>query len=686
MKESKITIGGVLKKRDQLKDEITLLDFFQGVRTGEWRAVVEKARSLRSNDANYQRFKKASVPSVWLHHLPVMVFDWEEAEITIPKKHILCKARSVGGEGYFVIVPLKEKDPDKWIEVRRLLQKQHGIPSNARQIANDRPRFVSYDPDIEINWNAVPMEPEKETNVDPGFISDDVAKISEAEQLFTSAKDENGTPLGNDTALVVFSYLRASGRIFEQAVEEIEACRFKSKSMGTPKKRAKYYEKWEKQYAESWESPGEDEPTPDAVQVPQIKVSDLKIEEPKVVEDCISDADYVRMVKAAAIAPFIPLQIEYFGTTMGVGHSNIFIGASTSGKGYINRVGMNIDDMIEPIEQQLINWRLDYHIEFNDMDEAKAKKYIPNISPIWGFNGSTAALIATLSEIPTVLVYAQEFAVAMASMERDGGDIVSTLLAIIEGEYINKVLKRADSFGKTRFRLKNYQAGVLIGGTEEDVISIFSKYTTNGLANRFLFLRLRDSLKDKTELIEKPMLEKHVTPETIFKTITGAMPRIQANYDQDWVNKVKLQLSEQYQENPILLAGVRRGVRDAIKRAAALAWLDGERKTFKLSNKDIEAQIKFLHMSQNFVDSFVEYKTDRWDKSLVSNNIQTGAQIAKRMVMNIQNGVTIGKADAMKIIETLKINGGNVARTGRQLGLSRRTIYNVVERYKKAGK
>lgn len=685
MRDAKIKISYVLTPRDKLGESITVEEFFKGIKSGRWRDVTEKARALKTS-TRYDKYKLKSVPGVWLHELPLMCFDWEEDDVSIPTKYILAKFRSVGGSGWAVVVKLPDGlRTDEWRDSRKAIQAQHGIVSNERQIANDRPRFVSYDPDIVVNWSALPfpaVQVQKAEHIQSG-------SHGEGAQLYVAAK--TGLQfLDNDTALSVFSYLRNSAYSFEETVEILESLPFKSRTLATKKSRARYYEKWERQYGDNYPlarvvihakklKPAEE---PKKKSEPVV----LNIEEPA--DNTISDEEQIRLTIGSVLAPYLPIDINYFGKLMPATTSTVFVGSPSSGKGYINTAIEALDDITEEIEEQLYQWRIDYYtglVSINGkeihtpVDEKKAHRLMPNLSLKWGFQGTEAALLGMLSEVPTVLIHASDFASAIAGMGKDfNSGLIATLLQLTEGEIIDKVNKKQEIYGKTKFKLKNYRAGMVVGGTPDDVVRIFSKNLNNGLVSRILFAVLRESNSDKTMLMKQPKLDKHVSPELIFKTITGDQALIQATYDEDWTDKLKAELMEEY-EGPLRHC-VRRGVRDAIKRAAVEAWLDGERKSFKLSRKDIEKQMEYFYKSQKFVETFQDYETDRWGQNNISQKIKEGKDLVYGKAIEVKSGVRISDKEAKAVLEVYQELKGNATATARAFGISRQTLYRMLKR------
>lgn len=679
-----------LTPRDKLTDEISLQDLFLGVKTGKWKDEVLKARKLYGT-ARYDSYRKKFIPGVWLHQLPLMVFDWEEEDVGIPAKNILTKFRSVGGKGWAVIVPLPpDLDPEQWREARKAIQTKWGIVSNDRQIANDRVRFVSYDPEIKVNWSAVPMEV-------PDKVQHEEFKQGHGEggQLYADASSGK-QPLDNDTALSVFSYLRASAYSLEETVNLMEALPFKSKTLATRTQRDKYYDKWERQYGESY-------PVAKVVikgkatevkQITKIQAEPTFINTEEVKEDItVSDAEQVDLTIAATIAPFLPLDIDYFGDLKSVAHATLFVGSPSSGKGYINKVVTALDDITEKIDERILDWRIDYHsgiVKVNgktiepteDLDEKKIKRSLPNLFLHWGFQGSEASLLGAVSEVGTVLMHSSEFSASVAALGQEHNKgLMSTILMLTESETIQKILKRNDAFGKTAFKLKGYRAGLVLGGTPGTVRNFFGNAAAldNGIVSRILFVALADSKQDKKALMVKPDIGKHLNEEQIYKTVTGTADRFAVHFDTKWIQSLKIELKTEYEGTPMEHC-VFRGVRDAIKRAAVFAWMAGERKKFTLTRKDIEVQLEYFYKSQKFIEAFQDTETDKWGMSLISQKIQTGKEIVNGKAVQIHNGIKVSEKDAKAIADIYSKTGNNISQTAILLKTSRMTIVRILKR------
>ncbi len=686
MKSLKTKIGTTLTPRSKLTDEISLEEFFSGVRTGRWKTQVIKARELYGT-ARYDSYRKKSVPGVWLHQLPLMVFDWEEEDVMIPAKHILTKFRSIGGLGWAVIVPLPtELEPEAWRDARKAIQTKWGIVSNERQIANDRVRFVSYDPEIKVNWSAVPIEVPALDQEHYG------SQHGEGGRLYEEAKNNN-QPLDNDTALSVFSYLRSTALSHEETVEAMEALPFKSKTLATRPAREKYYEKWERQYGESY-------PVAKVVIKGTKQQAEVKQSEPTFInteettdEITVSDAEQVDLTVAAVIAPYIPLDINYFGDLKSVAHATLFVGSPSSGKGYINKAVTALDDITERVDERLIDWRIDYHsglVKVNghavepaeDQDEKKIRRALPNLFLHWGFQGSEASLLGAISEIGTVLMHSSEFSASVAALGQEHNKgLMSTILMLTEGETIQKILKRNDAFGKTAFKLKGYRAGLVLGGTPGTVRNFFGTAAAldNGIVSRILFIALADSKEDKKALMVKPDIGKYLNEEQVYKTVTGSIDRIPVGFDTKWIQKLKVELKTEYEGTPMEHC-VFRGVRDSIKRAAVFAWMAGERKKFNLTRKDIEVQLQYFYKSQKLVEAFQDVETDRWGMSLMSQKIQTGKEIVNGKAVQIHNGIKVSEKDAKAIADIYSKTGNNISQTAILLKTSRMTIVRILKR------
>lgn len=262
MKSNLVYISPTMKvKRDRLKETLPFGDFLRGIQSGRWKSFVENARKVRelfgAGSTNYRNVKERT-PCVWLQHLPLMVFDWENIAITLHKKYHLAVFKSIGGDGYAVIVKIPESIPESERPAyRKALQKLHGIPSNDKQNANDRVRVVSWDEFIYVNWDSEPLclpadykepEPEKLTGTKSqvsGELSETL-KTSKAYHIL-----QGGVIDSNNDGLMVYSHLR-NYKTQSEAVAIMDGLKYNSDTLKFKPTRDGYIRKWETAYAGTW--------------------------------------------------------------------------------------------------------------------------------------------------------------------------------------------------------------------------------------------------------------------------------------------------------------------------------------------------------------------------------------------------------------------------------------------------
>ncbi|WP_460948047.1 VapE domain-containing protein [Spirosoma daeguense] len=170
-------------------DEITITNFLEGVAIGRWRKEVERVRAAKYNKEKYNQLKKTA-PAVTLagtfnqrntksirDFSGLMAIDLDhlgpesEGVINILKSdpYVLAVFRSIGGDGLCVIFQIS---PDRWLEsfegIRIYLTDTYGLITGWDESVKDicRLRFVSYDPDTYINYQAKLFNkyPRKEKN------------------------------------------------------------------------------------------------------------------------------------------------------------------------------------------------------------------------------------------------------------------------------------------------------------------------------------------------------------------------------------------------------------------------------------------------------------------------------------------------------------------------------------------
>lgn len=233
------------------EDCITLQEVVQSFITGEvnsinYTKIINKARSLKDKTA-YNKLK-TSLPAYRIGYgpgkqiNPLVPIDEENGKCTVPEKSIFLRAKSVGGKDSVVIVRIPDVHTrDEWKEKAKRVQELYGVPSNKGQINADRCRIISLDPQIKVNWDAIPL-------------MDEVIKLDseDAGALYEKARVER-SPINNAIALPIFAYL-CSRKTEEEAIEEMETFNYEgSNSLGTKALRAKEYKKWLDEYGKNWQ-------------------------------------------------------------------------------------------------------------------------------------------------------------------------------------------------------------------------------------------------------------------------------------------------------------------------------------------------------------------------------------------------------------------------------------------------
>ena len=474
-----LPIGKATQRRRAVKELISLSKFFEGIKSGKWKTEVSPVRKLDKEDPRYDLQKKLA-HAVWLQAADLMVFDYDHGELTIPDKYILARCKSIGGRDEMIIVRTPTKDREQY---RRKLQIKYGFRDG--QVSDDRCRFVTYDPDLKVNWDA---------EIDLDVDVKDVPKteefgISNAPEYYKSAIDKE-VPLDNTTALSVYSWIRHRSIGHEKAVEMMEECLFKKTgSMNSRIKRLKYYAKWRDQYADEFPAAIKQVKSV-AIPEPDVKIN---VDEPDVDWYC-TDEEQIDVMMQTVLGPFVPLHIDWFGRQVSVCTGTVLSGPPSSGKGTIHDI---TEPMVEDFHKiafdlgELVTESIQIK-QVGGMDDKKARKLVPNISTVLGFDSSDAALYGSLSEVRTMLLYGNEIGALIGSSKAEHNNTrIATILSFLEGESTVKMLKKNDLYGKTQFIIKKPLFGLLSGGTPETVAQYFSKHIDDGLVSRILFLVLK---------------------------------------------------------------------------------------------------------------------------------------------------------------------------------------------------
>jgi hypothetical protein len=666
MMKEKVFIGKSTTPRKKLKQQIELSAFFDGVKNGKWKNQVLKARTLFNplDNAKYSKHK-LGMDAVWLHHLPLMVVDWESNKIPEKlKPFVFAFFESVSGKGYALILRLPDMPNERYAAYRKLIQGELDMPANEGQIHNDRCRYVSYDKHIKVNWDAqcyIVTTASKE------------ATVSSAEDYYINAKNKL-VGLDNDMALSVYSWLRNKSKSHDDVVAEMETLLYNSVSLKTSKLREVYYDKWEKQY--------EFPPTIKNIKSSVIVVKPEKIEAAETETVYCNEDDQVFLMVQAALSAFLPLQIDYFGERISVNNSIVLVGKSSSGKGKLNNVVTQLHKIAKPIIPDLRNEALDRYtgvskikqVPDNEVIEIKkAEKVLPHIFIDWSFQGSEAALLASLSEYDRCIVHTTEISVASAAVgAKHNASLLGTLLQLVEGELVSKSLKRQDTFGKTMFEIENAKVAMLIGGTPDHIVSYFRDKVSNGLVGRLTFVEIGSQITDKKYNI--PKLETYIDSEMIKNVCTGAQESILVKYDKQFVKDIKIKLKTEY-EDYILFDLVDRGIRECIKRAAVKLWMQGSRKEaqFNVTKEMIEEQMIYMYRSFHFIESFQDSKVNWRGDSILNEQVETARLINIGKISELKNGVALSKKN-IEFIKSIYDECKSFSKTAKITGVSRPTV------------
>lgn len=682
MKNKKIFIDKVTTPRNLLNKQITFSTFLNNIKSGKWKDLVLKGRNL--SGTNYEKYKINKVPAVWLNHLPIMVIDWEDEEITISDDQILAKFKSFGGKGYAVIVKLPTQlKLDEYENYRKLIQNFLAIKSNERQISNDRARFISFDNDIFVNWEAKPLVVNQTNNVQ----FDTEHKESFAEQYYKDAKFSN-IGLDNNTALSVYSWLRNKNNSHDDVVKEMNTLLFDSKSLRTEKLRLKFFNKWNTQY----------EYPPIIKHVKLIDDSKIKVKNNFETKDdqYFTDDEYVDSILETAISPFVPLELEFFNKIHPPTTATIVIGTPGSGKTLIN----NISSILTNEMENLFDNYNDVAIEFESLiknkiatikgeeNEKKIKSHIPNFAPVCGFSSSDAAVYSSLSELKSMLFVGNEIKQFIGSMKLGYNSTrLASTLEFLEGESTVKVIIKGE-FKKSRFFINDPRLALLGGGTpSKETASFFGGIDSveSGLFSRLLFVPLKPTtmLEDKKFKVNiKDTILRSVSYEQFFEFVKSDYKCMRIQYSKEYLqNKIYPQLHEEFKDHlHYEYLALKRGVRNCISRAAMQLWLSGERKKFHVTNDMIDKKLNLMKKSLDYALSFNEKIEDKYGNDLSKQMIHDNMVDVVKDIQ-VSKGIKVSKKTEQLIVEAYnKIN--SVRKLSIMTGVSKTTLMGILKKYK----
>ncbi len=674
MINSKIKFGLANKPRNS-RTQITIKQFFEGVKTGKWREQVERLRSIpeskRHNGHDPYKKLKSQLPAVWLQELGLVSIDWEDRPIDLDSKYILAHGKSSGGIGNFVVTIIPDKiGRENWSEYRRELFRYLNIESSEGQISNDRCRYVSYDPELVINPKAVAFDFEYlKPDEQHSEYSD-----NNASELYADAKS-GAIVLDNQSGMSVYYHLRYQSISHDATVEEMEQLPWKdSGSMSTRKGREKYYSKWNSQY--------EVPPAIKQFKKPSVKQKIVvDAEEPIEQEDFYcTDDEQIDAIVQTVVAPFLPLQLEYFNAVKPVSLGTVLVGDAGSGKGQIDKIVKPLVKMIQEIDYDLTEYIIgETKIKNMDDNDKQIRKLIPNIVPVTGFDSSDAAVFGSLSECNRMLMYGNEIGNLIGSARAEhNASRIGNILSFLEGESTTKVLKKNELYGKTKFFINDPVFSLMAGGTPDTVTKFFAKNLENGLVSRMLFMYLRPTDITKDKQFKKVSLTDYLTSDMILETLTGKKSPITATYSIKHIGKIKQQLHDRWNGTPVY-GTLNRSLKYMLNRAAVQMWIDGNRKSFQIPNEYIDDQLRLLDKSLNYISTFTEYSTDRFGNNNLGQVLKEKTDIGLGKSVEVRRGVSITREQANQIKKLyLKFNK-NVTEVAKFLGVSRPTIYKALK-------
>lgn len=670
-----VPIGKATQKRNKVKDLIGLHDLFDGIKTGRWKSEVSPVRKLDKTDPKYELQKKLA-HAVWLQAADLMVFDYDHGKLDIPKKFILARCKSIGGTGEMIIMRTPSENREQY---RRWIQYKYNFKDG--QTSDDRCRFVSWDPDIKVNWKA---EIDLDT-YDPNWQDQMTVAASEhnpslAPEYYQQAKDKL-VPLDNTTALAVYSWLRHRSISHMETTKLLEECLFKTTgSMTTKQKRLRYYQKWAQQYEPEFPIPIKQIKTVAVQSDPIVNLEKLlnKLEGEYEPDWYCTDDEQIDVMLQTALGPFVPLHIDWFDKQISVCTGTVLSGPPSSGKGTIH-------DMIKPFIKEFnkVSFELSEHVVETIMnikltDDKKARKLVPNISTVLGFDSSDAALYGSLSEVRCMLLYGNEIGALIGSSKAEHNNTrIASILSFLEGESTVKMLKKNDLYGKTQFLIDEPLFGLLSGGTPETVAQYFSKHIDDGLVSRILFLVLKPTDLFNQKTFKKVNPVDHINSEDLLRFVKGDYKTQLVSYNSNHVEKIKRQLHDRYLKTAAY-SGILRGIRNCIKRSAVQLWIEGQRKKFFIPNESLDWQVNVLIKSLDYINSFSEHSTDRFGRSTFNDNLKLITQIDSGQYVPVQHGIAIDKK-TVQAIKKLYEQGISISDLSKKFNCSRPTIYKILK-------
>ena len=634
-----------------------------GWKQGLWKSEVSMVRKHKRGSKHYDNAKLQLTGFRFQDDLPLWSVDLEKIGNPIPNEHIFVDSLSAGGKDRFLLVMIPYGSKEFMEGYRNRLQQHFKVVSTKGQQSYDRIRYTTFDPKIEVNWNATPIDLDFEEDLH-----------EEHEPLWKSIKPDDA--LNHDTAHALFKHLRHT-KTFGSVLHIMEGRSYEgSKSMHSAESRKKWYRKWEKEFEQS----KADEPIikqlaklRQTVETPPIEIID---DEP---DYYCTEKEQTAIMVQTVLGPFAPIRIKYFDEWCNVATGTVLVGPPSSGKGTINKIVQPLIGIMNDIDNEMMDYFSEDYATIKNTTIEKSRKLIPNISPIVDFSSSIAAVLGSMSEFNRMLMYGTEIKQLISSSKNEhNSTMLSSLLALIEGEGGAKMLKKNELYGKTKFFVKDPTFGLLSGGTPSVVMDYFANHIEDGLVSRLLFLVLRggDLLNEKKFRI--PDLSKNVDGEFILKLAKGQVKVKNVEHSIKYEEKLRLELHTEFKERPFVYDCLRRGLRNCIKRAAVQMWYEGSNKT-KVADELIAWQIGVMKKSLAYIETFQDHEKDKFGNNTMGEKLKLVKAIDAGKLVKVSHGVALSRAQ-VEFIKELYNNGKNQSQIAKEIGCSRRTIVNVLKR------
>jgi hypothetical protein len=637
---------------------MSMYDIISGFIKGKWKLDVNKVRQYKRGTPQYDKAKTNLVGFQFQNDLPLWSVDLEKVGNPIPKESIFLDALSSGGRDRFLLVKIPYGSKESMEEYKKL-QEHFNVESTKGQHSFDRLRYTTYDQSLDVNWNAKDLVIDVETTK------------SDSPPLWKTINPEDS--LNHDTAHALFKHLRFS-KPLDVVLKIMEGRNYEgSKSMATPKSRKKWYTKWEREFLKS----KEDEPV-----IKQLaKLRQTKVSPPIKVDDepdfyCTDDEQTAIMVQTT-LGPFAPMKIKYFNEWLPVSTGTVLVGPPSSGKGTINKIVQPLIGVMNEIDNEMMDYFSEDYANVKNITIEKSRKLIPNISPIVDFSSSIASVVGSMSEFNRMLMYGTEIKQLISSSKSEhNSTMLSSILALIEGEGGAKMLKKNELYGKTKFYVKEPVFGLLSGGTPTTVMDYFANHVEDGLVSRLLFLVLRagDLLTEKKFNI--PNLSEIIDNDYMLKLAKGQVKIRNIEHDIKFENKLRQELHEEFKDRPFVYDCLRRGLRNCIKRAAVQMWYDGSSKS-KIPDENIHWQLGIMRKSLAYIETFQDHERDRYGNNMLGEKLKMVKAIDAGKIVQVTHGVSLSR-NQIEFIKELYSNGKSQSQIAREIGCSRRTIINVL--------